>query len=86
MFAVKDFFSYVSIQARKKKNQLPTSYLQEEYKIRRWVFVLQVAQFKESKGFFFQQATYKGSVPCALNQEFLFFGHKYFGLEAAHLG
>jgi hypothetical protein len=32
-----------------------------------------------------QQATYKGDVPCALNQEFLFFVHKYLGLEATRL-
>ncbi len=33
-----------------------------------------------------RQATCKGNVPCALNQEFLFFVHEYLGLEAARLG
>ncbi len=28
----------------------------------------------------------EGKVPCALQQEFLFFVHKYLGLESAHLG
>jgi hypothetical protein len=28
----------------------------------------------------------KGKVPCALNQEFLFFVHEYLGLEAARHG
>jgi hypothetical protein len=28
----------------------------------------------------------EGKVPCALNQEFLFFVHEYLGLEAARLG
>ncbi len=38
-FAVEEFFSYKSFHARKKKNRVPTSYLQEDYKIRRWVFL-----------------------------------------------
>jgi hypothetical protein len=51
-FAVKEFFSYESFNARKKKKLVPTSYLQEEYKIcHRVFFVLQFAQFKESEGF-----------------------------------
>ncbi len=51
-FAVENFFSYESFHARKKQNWIPTSYLQEEYKIRRWVFfVLQVAQFRKAKDF-----------------------------------
>ncbi len=33
-----------------------------------------------------QQATYKGSVLCVLNQEFLFFVHEYWGSEVTHLG
>ncbi len=33
-----------------------------------------------------RQATYKGNVPCVLNQEFLFLVHKYWGSEATHLG
>ncbi len=37
----------------RKKNWVPTSYLQEEDKIRRWVFfVLRVAQIKKAKYFF----------------------------------
>jgi hypothetical protein len=37
------------------------SYLQEKYKIRRWVFfVLRVAQFRKAKDFFCRGATYKG--------------------------
>ncbi len=32
-----------------------------------------------------QQATYKGNVPCVLNQEFLFLVHEYWGSEATHL-
>jgi hypothetical protein len=28
----------------------------------------------------------EGKVPCALNQEFFFFVHKYLGLEVARLG
>ncbi len=32
-----------------------------------------------------QRATYKGNVPCVLNQEFLFFVHEYWGSEATHL-
>ncbi len=40
---------------------MPTSYLQEEYKIRRWVFfVLQVAQVRKAKDFVCRWATYKG--------------------------
>ncbi len=39
------------------------SYLQEEYKIRRWVFfVLRVAQFKESEGFFLPTSYIQGQV------------------------
>ncbi len=49
-------------------------------------FVLQVAQFKESEGFFCQRATYKGNVQCVLNWEFPFFlVHKYWGSEATRL-
>jgi hypothetical protein len=60
-FAVEEFFSYESFHARKKKNRLPTSYIQEEYKIRRRVFfVLRVAQFRKAKDFFCRRATYKG--------------------------
>ncbi len=33
-----------------------------------------------------QWATYKGNVPCVLNQEFLFLVHKYWGSEATRLG
>ncbi len=33
-----------------------------------------------------QQATYKGNVPCALNQELLFLVHEYWGSEATRLG
>ncbi len=52
-FAVEEFFSYKSFHDWKKKNQVPTSYLKEEYKIRRWVyFVLRVAQFRKAKDFF----------------------------------
>ncbi len=37
----------------RKKNWVPTSYLQEEYKICRWVFfVLRVTQVKKAKDFF----------------------------------
>ncbi len=54
-------FSYESFHARKKKNWVPTTYLQEEHKIRRWVFfVLRVAQFRKAKDFFWIRATYKG--------------------------
>jgi hypothetical protein len=72
-FAVKEFFSYELFHARKKKNRVPTRYLQEEHKIRRsrylqeehkirqWVFfVLRVAQFRKAKDFFCRRATYKG--------------------------
>jgi hypothetical protein len=38
-FAVEEFFPYKSFHARKKKNRVPTSYLQEEHKIRCWVFL-----------------------------------------------
>ncbi len=52
-YAVKEFFSYESFHARKKKNQVSTSYLQEEYEIRRQVFfVLWVAQIEKAKDFF----------------------------------
>ncbi len=124
-FAVEEFFSYKSFHARKKKNWVPTSYLQEEYKIRRWVFCPTSCSSQESEGFFCRQATCKGKygkakeaiesaraglspkkrgrekvkkkkrkekdqgrqeggssegkVPCALNQEFLFFGSRVFG-------
>ncbi len=33
-----------------------------------------------------RQATYKGNVPCVLNQEFLFFVYKYWGSEVTRLG
>ncbi len=33
-----------------------------------------------------QQATYKGNVPCVLNQEFLLLVHEYWGSEATRLG
>jgi hypothetical protein len=33
-----------------------------------------------------RRATYKGNVPCVLNQEFLFLVHEYWGSEATHLG
>ncbi len=33
-----------------------------------------------------QRATYKGNVPCILNQEFLFLVHKYWGSEVTRLG
>jgi hypothetical protein len=37
------------------------SYLQEKYKIRRWVFfVLRVAQFRKAKDLFCRRATFKG--------------------------
>ncbi len=29
-----------------------------------------------------RQATYKGNVPCVLNQEFLFFGSRVFGFRS----
>jgi hypothetical protein len=39
-----------------KKNWVPTSYLQEEDKIRHQVFfILQVAQFKKAKGFLYNE-------------------------------
>ncbi len=38
-FAVEDFFSYKSFHAKKEKNWVLTSYLQEEYEIGRWVFL-----------------------------------------------
>jgi hypothetical protein len=33
-----------------------------------------------------RQATYKGNVPCVLNQEFLFFVHEYWSSEVTRLG
>ncbi len=48
------------------------SYLQEEYKIRRQVFCPMICSIQGTRRIFIQQATYKGSVPCVLNQEFLF--------------
>ncbi len=32
--------------------------------------------------YFMQQATYKGSIPCVLNQEFLFFGSRVLGFRS----
>jgi hypothetical protein len=62
------------------------SYLQEEYKIRRWGFCPTICAIQGKRRIFMQRATYKGNVLCALNQEFLFFVHKYLGLDAARLG
>ncbi len=49
-FAVKDFFSYKSFHARKKKNQVPTSYLLQDSPLS--FFILRVAQVKKAKDFF----------------------------------
>ncbi len=53
----KYFFSYKSLNARKGKIQVPTSYLQD---LPSSFFVLRVAQVKKAKDFFLRQATYKG--------------------------
>jgi hypothetical protein len=118
----------------RKKNWVPTSYLQEEDEIRRrFFFVLRVPQIKKAKDLFADKLHTRASmgkprkrlslpglvychkkgtwesqekekkrkekdqgrqeggssedkVPCALHLEFLFFVHKYLGLEAARLG
>jgi hypothetical protein len=57
-FAVKDFFSYESFHARKKKNQVPTSYLLQDSPLS--FFCPTSRSSQESEGFFFQRATYKG--------------------------
>ncbi len=76
------FFSYESFNARKKKNLVPTSYLQEEYKIRRQVILSYDSLNSKKAKDFLQQATYKGNVPCVLNQEFLFFGSRVLGFRS----
>ncbi len=121
-------FSYESFHARKKKNWVPMSYLQEEYKIRRWVFLsckslnsgkrriffadklhtrastgkprkplsLPGLVYRHKKGMWESKekkrkekdqgrqegGSSKGKVPCALNQEFLFFGSRVFGFRS----
>ncbi len=58
-FAVEVFLSYKSLNARKGKIQVPTSYIQDLPL--RFFFVLRVASSQESEGFIFRRATYKGT-------------------------
>ncbi len=53
----KNFFSYESFHARKKKNQVPTSYLQDSPLS---FFCPTSCSIRESEGFFRRRATYKG--------------------------
>ncbi len=85
-FAVKEFYSYESFNTRKKKNLVPTSYLQEEYSDLPSSFCPTIRSIQGKRRIFMRQATYKGSVLCVLNQEFLFLVHKYWGSEVTRLG
>jgi hypothetical protein len=53
----KYFFSYKSLNARKGKIQVPTSYLQDSPSS----FFCPTAQVKKAKDYFLRQATYKGT-------------------------
>ncbi len=53
------FFSYKSFHARKKKNQVPTSYLLQDLPLS--FFYPKSCSSQESENFFCQRATYKGS-------------------------
>jgi hypothetical protein len=117
-FAVKEIFPTSRLTQERKKNQVPTSYLQD---LPLSFFCPTSCSIKESEGFFCRQATYKGKygkakealestraglspqegdvkkkrkekdqgrreggssegkVPCALHQEFLFFGSRVLG-------
>ncbi len=120
-FAVKEFFSYESLNPRKEEklstNELPPRGVQDSPLV---FFVLRVAQVKKAKDFFADKlhtrastgkprkplsppglvyrhkkggekvkkkkdqgrregGSSEGKVPCALNQEFLFFGSRVFG-------
>ncbi len=56
-FAAEEFFSYESFNARKKKNWVPTSYVTEEYKIRRRVFFVQwVAQINKAENYLYNES------------------------------
>ncbi len=51
-----NFFPTSCLMQERKKNWVPTSYLQEEDKIRCWVFlVLWVAQFKKAEDFLYNE-------------------------------
>ncbi len=55
-FAIKEIFPTSRLTQERKKNWVPTSYLQEEDKFRRQVFfVLRVAQFKNAKEFLYDE-------------------------------
>ncbi len=55
-FAIEEIFPTSRLTQERKKNWVPTSYLQEEDKIRRQVFfVLRVAQIKKAEDFIYDE-------------------------------
>ncbi len=71
---------------QERKKLVPTSYLQEEYKTRRQVFVLRFAQFKKAKNFY-TTSYLQGQRPVCPKPRIPFFlVHEYWGSEATRLG
>ncbi len=75
------FFSYKLFNARKKKNLVQTSYLQEEEKDLPSIFLSYDLLNSRKVKDFIQQGTYKGNVPCVLNQELPFFWFTSIGAQ-----
>ncbi len=73
------------MQERRKVYYRRATY-KKSIKIRRQVFCPTICSIQGKRRIFMQWTTYKGNVPCALNQEFLFLVHKYWGSEATRLG
>ncbi len=77
-FAVEDFFLTSRLTQERRKVQYQRATYKKSIKIRRQVFCPTICSIQGKRRIFMQRATYKGNVPCALNQEFLFFGSRVF--------
>jgi hypothetical protein len=73
------------MQERRKIEYQRATY-KKSIKICRQVFCPTIRSIQGKRRIFLWRATYKGNIPCVLNQEFLFLVHEYWGSEVTHIG
>jgi hypothetical protein len=85
----KIFFPMSRLTQEKRKILCCQATYKNSKKIRHQVFcptICTICSIQGKQRIYIQQATYKGNIPCVLNQEFLFLVHKYWDSEATRLG
>ncbi len=78
----KILFPKSSLTQERRKVQYQRATYKKSIKIPRRGFCPTIRSIQGKQRIFIRQATYKGNLPCALNQEFLFFGSQVFGFRS----